>query len=43
MVTYDTRTDPTVSPYLYYEDGDGALDLVGNQWWFAQPLDTEPA
>ncbi len=28
MVTYDTRTYPTVSPYLYYEDGDAAIDWL---------------
>jgi uncharacterized glyoxalase superfamily protein PhnB len=28
MVTYDARTYPAVSPYLYYEDGDAAIDWL---------------
>lgn len=28
MVTRDTRTHPTVSPYPYHEDGDAAIDWL---------------
>ena len=28
MTTYDTRTYPTISPYLYYEDGAAALEWL---------------
>ncbi|HEX5365599.1 MAG TPA: VOC family protein [Acidimicrobiales bacterium] len=28
MTTSHTRSDPAVSPYLYYEDGDAAIDWL---------------
>jgi uncharacterized glyoxalase superfamily protein PhnB len=38
MVTYDTRTYPTVSPYLYYEDGDAAIDWLARVFGFRERL-----
>jgi uncharacterized glyoxalase superfamily protein PhnB len=38
MVTYDTRTYPTVSPYLYYEDGDAAMDFLLRVFGFRERL-----
>lgn len=38
MVTYDSRTYPTVSPYLYYEDGDAAIDWLVRVFGFRERL-----
>jgi uncharacterized glyoxalase superfamily protein PhnB len=38
MITYDTRTYPTVSPYLYYEDGDTAIDWLTRVFGFRERL-----
>jgi uncharacterized glyoxalase superfamily protein PhnB len=38
MPTYDTRTYPTVSPYLYYEDADAAMDWLINVFDFRERL-----
>lgn len=38
MVTYDIRTYPTVSPYLYYEDGEAAIDWLVRVFGFRERL-----
>lgn len=38
MVTYDSRTYPTVAPYLYYEDGDAAIDWLVRVFGFRDRL-----
>jgi uncharacterized glyoxalase superfamily protein PhnB len=38
MVTSDTRTYPTVSPYLYYEDGDTAFNWLVRVFGFRERL-----
>lgn len=38
MVTYDNRTYPSVSPYLYYEDGDAAIDWLVRVFGFRERL-----
>ncbi|MHB8662714.1 MAG: VOC family protein [Acidimicrobiales bacterium] len=36
MVTYETRPYPTVSPYVYYEDGDAAIDWLVRVFGFRE-------
>jgi uncharacterized glyoxalase superfamily protein PhnB len=38
MVTYDSRTYPAVSPYLYYEDGDAAIDWLTRVFGFRERM-----
>jgi uncharacterized glyoxalase superfamily protein PhnB len=38
MLTYDTRIYPTVSPYLFYEDGDAAIDWLIRVFGFHERL-----
>jgi uncharacterized glyoxalase superfamily protein PhnB len=38
MTTYDNRTYPTVSPYLFYEDGDAAIDWLVRVFGFRERL-----
>lgn len=38
MPTYETRTYPSVSPYLYYEDADAAMDWLIRAFGFRERL-----
>ena len=38
MPTYDTRTYPAVSPYLFYEDADAAMDWLIRAFGFRERL-----
>ena len=38
MVIYDTRSYPTISPYLYYADGDAAIDWLVRVFGFRERL-----
>lgn len=40
MPTYDTRTYPALSPYLYYEDAEAAMDWLIRAFGFGERLRT---